>query len=606
MAAKSTGFPGKGDKMNTLVLLAVCLVILLCGYIFYGRWLVKQWGVGEGDIPTPAHTMEDGVDYVPAKAPVLMGHHFSSIAGAGPITGPIAAAMFGWLPVTLWVLVGGIFFGGVHDFGALFASVRHNGQSIGEIIEANMSKKAKQLFIIFSYLTLILVVAAFAAIVASTFGATFENGVLNEAKSATPASVAMVSILFIVIAIIFGFAVYRRHASFAVSTLCGVAAIVICMAVGMNFHPFYFTTTTWMWLVGLYITIASVTPVWILLQPRDYLSSFLLYAMLIVAIIGIVGAHPDINPDFFPAFTNFVVTNKAGTQYLFPILFTTVACGAISGFHSLVSSGTTSKQLDKEKDAKPIAYGGMLLECVLAIITLCAIAYARETGHVKGATDIFAGGIAAMIAAIPGFSGMENIMYTLLVLTYSAFCLTSLDTATRLARFMFQEFWLEPGQTPKDINGGFKKLMVNPYFATILTVVLGIMLGMGGFAKIWGLFGAANQLLAAIGLIAVAAWLGNAGKNNKMFLVPMSFMLVVTISSLAIIVKNQTGMIMKGAADWGPYAQAIIGALLIILALQLAVEGYKTVMHPHAEKKVFGEPTETQMDEGELLGDDKE
>jgi len=211
-----------------------------------------------------------------------------------------------------------------------------------------------------------------------------------------------------------------------------------------------------------------------------------------------------------------------------------------------------------------------------------------------------------MIAAIPGFSGMENIMYTLLVLTYSAFCLTSLDTATRLARFMFQEFWLEPGQTPKDIKGGFKKLMVNPYFATILTVILGIMLGMGGFAKIWGLFGAANQLLAAIGLIAVAAWLGNAGKNNKMFLVPMSFMLVVTISSLAIIVKNQTGMIMKGAADWGPYAQAIIGALLIILALQLAVEGYKTVMHPHAEKKVFGEPTETQMDEGELLGDDKE
>ena len=208
-----------------------------------------------------------------------------------------------------------------------------------------------------------------------------------------------------------------------------------------------------------------------------------------------------------------------------------------------------------------------------------------------------------MIAAIPGFSGMENIMYTLLVLTYSAFCLTSLDTATRLARFMFQEFWLEPGQTPKDINGGFKKLMVNPYFATILTVVLGIMLGMGGFAKIWGLFGAANQLLAAIGLIAVAAWLGNAGKNNKMFLVPMSFMLVVTISSLAIIVKNQTGMIMKGAADWGPYAQAIIGALLIILALQLAVEGYKTVMHPHAEKKVFGEPTETQMDEGEVNGE---
>lgn len=563
--------------MNTLVLLAVCLVILFCGYVFYGRWLVKQWGVGEGDIPTPAHTMNDGIDYVPAKAPVLMGHHFSSIAGAGPITGPIGAAMFGWLPVTLWVLIGGIFFGGVHDFGALFASVRHKGQSIGEIISANMSKRAKQLFIIFSYLTLILVVAAFAAIVASTFGATYENGVLNEAKSATQASVAMVSLLFILVAIVFGFAVYRRHTSMVTSTILGVAAIVACMAVGMNWHPLYFSTTTWMWLIGLYITIASVTPVWILLQPRDYLSSFLLYAMLAVAAVGIVGAHPDIKPDLFPAYTGFAVDNGNGIQYMFPILFTTVACGAISGFHSLVSSGTTSKQLDKESDAKPIAYGGMLLECVLAIITLCAIAYARETGHVKGATDIFAGGIAAMIGAIPGLESMENSMYTLLVLTYSAFCLTSLDTATRLARFMFQEFWLEPGETPKDIKNGFKKMMVNPYFATVLTVFLGVMLGMNGFMKIWGLFGAANQLLAGIGLLAVAAWLGNAGKNNRMFLFPMSFMMVVTICSLALIVRNQILIIMKGGADWGPYAQAIIGSFLIVLALELAVEGYRTI-----------------------------
>lgn len=563
--------------MNTLVLLAVCLVILFCGYVFYGRWLVKQWGVGEGDIPTPAHTMNDGIDYVPAKAPVLMGHHFSSIAGAGPITGPIGAAMFGWLPVTLWVLIGGIFFGGVHDFGALFASVRHKGQSIGEIISANMSKRAKQLFIIFSYLTLILVVAAFAAIVASTFGATYENGALNEAKSATQASVAMVSLLFILVAIVFGFAVYRRHTSMVTSTILGVAAIVACMAVGMNWHPLYFSTTTWMWLIGLYITIASVTPVWILLQPRDYLSSFLLYAMLAVAVVGIVGAHPDIKPDLFPAYTGFAVDNGNGIQYMFPILFTTVACGAISGFHSLVSSGTTSKQLDKESDAKPIAYGGMLLECVLAIITLCAIAYARETGHVKGATDIFAGGIAAMIGAIPGLESMENSMYTLLVLTYSAFCLTSLDTATRLARFMFQEFWLEPGETPKDIKSGFKKMMVNPYFATVLTVFLGVMLGMNGFMKIWGLFGAANQLLAGIGLLAVAAWLGNAGKNNRMFLFPMSFMMVVTICSLALIVRNQILIIMKGGADWGPYAQAIIGSFLIVLALELAVEGYRTI-----------------------------
>ncbi len=563
--------------MNTLVLLLICVAILIGGYIFYGRWLCQQWGVGDNKEETPAHTMSDGVDYVPAKAPVLMGHHFSSIAGAGPITGPIGAAMFGWLPVTLWVLVGGIFFGGVHDFGALFASIRHKGQSIGEIISTNMSRRAKRLFLIFAYLTLILVVAAFASIVASTFGATYDDGVLNTAASASNASVAMVSLLFIVIAVIFGFCVYRRNTPMLISTVLGVLAIVLCMAIGMNYHPIYLSAKTWMIIVGIYIAIASVTPVWILLQPRDYLSSFLLYAMLIVAFIGVVGAHPNIDPELFPAFAGFAVDNGNGIQYLFPILFTTVACGAISGFHSLVSSGTTSKQLDKETDAKPIAYGGMLLECVLAVLTLCAIAYARQTGHTAGATDIFAGGIAAMVAAIPGLAGLENILYTLLILTYSAFCLTSLDTATRLARFMFQEFWLEPGQTVGDIKDGWKKVMVNPYFATIITVILGIALGMTGYSKIWGLFGAANQLLAGLGLLAVATWLGNVGKNNKMFLFPMAFMMVVTICSLILTVKNQIGLIAAGGADWGPWAQTILGILLIILAIILVIEGIQTL-----------------------------
>ncbi len=563
--------------MNTLVLLLICVAILIGGYIFYGRWLCQQWGVGDNKEETPAHTMSDGVDYVPAKAPVLMGHHFSSIAGAGPITGPIGAAMFGWLPVTLWVLVGGIFFGGVHDFGALFASIRHKGQSIGEIISTNMSRRAKRLFLIFAYLTLILVVAAFASIVASTFGATYDDGVLNAAASASNASVAMVSLLFIVIAVIFGFCVYRRNTPMLISTVLGVLAIVLCMAIGMNYHPIYLSAKTWMIIVGIYIAIASVTPVWILLQPRDYLSSFLLYAMLIVAFIGVVGAHPNIDPELFPAFAGFAVDNGNGIQYLFPILFTTVACGAISGFHSLVSSGTTSKQLDKETDAKPIAYGGMLLECVLAVLTLCAIAYARQTGHTAGATDIFAGGIAAMVAAIPGLAGLENILYTLLILTYSAFCLTSLDTATRLARFMFQEFWLEPGQTVGDIKDGWKKVMVNPYFATIITVILGIALGMTGYSKIWGLFGAANQLLAGLGLLAVATWLGNVGKNNKMFLFPMAFMMVVTICSLILTVKNQIGLIAAGGADWGPWAQTILGILLIILAIILVIEGIQTL-----------------------------
>mgnify|MGYP002509699584 FL=1 len=564
--------------MNSLLLLIICIAILVLGYIFYGGWLCKQWGVGDSRKPTPAHEMEDGVDYVPAKAPVLMGHHFSSIAGAGPITGPIGAAMFGWVPVVLWILVGGIFFGGVHDFGALFASIRHKGQSIGEIISTNMSKRAKMLFTIFAYLTLILVVAAFASIVATTFGAVVDDaGAIDRAASATNASVAMVSLLFIVIAIVFGFMVYRRNASMAVSTILGVVAIAICMVIGMNFHPIYLTTKAWMIIVGIYIAIASVTPVWILLQPRDYLSSFLLYAMLAVALVGVVISHAGMGGgDGLAAFNGFAVDNGNGMQYLFPVLFTTVACGAISGFHSLVSSGTTSKQLDKETDAKPIAYGGMLLECVLAVITVCAINFAYKNGITSGATAIFAGGISQMYGGVFG-EGVVSVLNTLLVLTYSAFCLTSLDTATRLARFMFQEFFLEPGQTVDDIKDGWKKTLVNPYVSTIITVILGIALGMTGYSKIWGLFGAANQLLAGIGLLAVATWLGNVGKNNKMFLFPMGFMIIVTICSLCVTVKNQIGIISAGGADWGPYAQAILAVILIILAVVLVIEGIQTL-----------------------------
>ncbi|MCI9395670.1 MAG: carbon starvation protein A [Lachnospiraceae bacterium] len=564
--------------MNSLLLLIICIAILVAGYIFYGGWLCKQWGVGDSKKPTPAHEMEDGVDYVPAKAPVLMGHHFSSIAGAGPITGPIGAAMFGWVPVVLWILIGGIFFGGVHDFGALFASIRHKGQSIGEIISTNMSKRAKMLFTIFAYLTLILVVAAFASIVATTFGAVVdEAGAIDQAASATNASVAMVSLLFIVIAIVFGFMVYRRNASMAVSTILGVVAIALCMVIGMNFHPIYLTTNTWMIIVGIYIAIASVTPVWILLQPRDYLSSFLLYAMLAVALVGVVISHAGMGgADGLAAFNGFAVDNGNGMQYLFPVLFTTVACGAISGFHSLVSSGTTSKQLDKETDAKPIAYGGMLLECVLAVITVCAINFAYKNGITAGATAIFAGGISQMYGGIAS-EGVVTVLNTLLVLTYSAFCLTSLDTATRLARFMFQEFFLEPGQTVDDIKDGWKKTLVNPYVATIITVILGVVLGMTGYSKIWGLFGAANQLLAGIGLLAVATWLGNVGKNNKMFLLPMGFMIIVTICSLCVTVKNQIGIISAGGADWGPYAQAILAVILIVLAIVLVIEGIQTL-----------------------------
>ena len=565
--------------MNAAVLLIISIAILVVGYIFYGGWLSKKWGVDPNKV-TPAHTMEDGVDYVPAKAPVLMGHHFSSIAGAGPINGPIQAAVFGWVPVALWVLIGGIFFGGVHDFGALFASVRNKGKSIGTVIEDSIGLKAKRLFLIFAYLTLLLVVAAFASIVANTFKATFlENGAVDIAASSANASTAMISIFFIVLAIFFGFFVYRRDAPLGISTIIGVALIAIAMVVGLKWHPLYLSYETWMIICGIYILVASVTPVWILLQPRDYLSSFLLYGMMILAVVGIIGCHPSI--DTMPAFTGFKDTlapTGSSIGYLFPALFVTIACGAISGFHSLVGSGTTAKQLNREQDAQPIAYGGMLIESALAIISLCAVAYIWKDyadGTTVVPTAVFAGGLSAMLGELFG-AGAQSVTYSMLILAVSAFCLTSLDTATRLARYMFQEFWMKPGESIKDMTGA-RKVLTNPYVATAITVVIGIALGMTGYAKIWALFGAANQLLAALGLLAVAAWLGKIGRNNKMFLFPMAFMLIVTLTSLVFTIITQVNLITSGAdVTWG-IVRGVIAVLLIILAIDLVVEGVKTL-----------------------------
>ena len=566
--------------MNAALFLIIGCAVLVVGYIFYGGWLAKKWGVDNSRV-TPAHELEDGTDYCPAKAPVLMGHHFSSIAGAGPINGPIQAAVFGWVPVMLWILIGGIFFGGVHDFGALFASIRHKGESIGEVIGDAIGAKAKKLFIVFAYLTLILVVAAFASIVANTFKATYTaDGAVDLAASAANASTATISILFIVMAILFGFFVYRRNAPLGISTVIGVIGIVVCMIIGLNWHPIYLSYNVWMIIVGLYIAVASVTPVWILLQPRDYLSSFLLYGMMVLAIVGIIGAHPDVDMPAFLGFKDTLAPTGTSLGYMFPALFVTIACGAVSGFHSLVGSGTTSKQLDQEKDAKPIAYGGMLIECALALISLAAVSFIwteYASGEIVTPTQVFATGISRMVASIPGLAGAQGTIASLLVLTVSVFCLTSLDTATRLARYMFQEFWLKPGETYKDATG-IKAVLCNPVVATAITVVLGVGLGMTGYSKIWPLFGAANQLLAALALLTVCAWLGNIGRNNKMFYFPMAFMLVVTLVSLFQTVTSKVSVIAAGAAsDWGPYAQAILGTLLFVLAIVLAVEGCMTI-----------------------------
>ena len=574
--------------MNAVLILLVSIVLLVIGYVFYGGWLAKQWGI-DPNRPTPAHEMEDGIDYVPAKAPVLMGHHFSSIAGAGPINGPIQAAVFGWVPVLLWVLIGGVFFGGVHDFGALFASIRHKGQSIGEVISDSMGRTAKRIFIIFGYLTLLLVVAAFASIVANTFGTTTSAGVMREgAALEANLSTAMISLLFIVLAMIFGFLVYRRNMSVGPATAIGILGIVAIVFIGLNFHPVALSYNVWMWVLGLYILVASVTPVWILLQPRDYLSSYLLYFMIVVSVIGVLGAA--VTGTATLAIPAFGLAEAKGnglftTGSVFPALFITIACGAISGFHSLVSSGTTAKQIDNERNAQPIGYGAMLIECVVAVLALCAVGYvwtdavgeiSADTGKLVSAfaspTAVFATGISKMIGSFTS-EGVQNVMYQMLVLAVSVFCLTSLDTATRLARYMFQEFWLEDGETPEDVTDG-RRILVNPIFATAVTVVLGIALGMTGYAKIWPLFGAANQLLAALGLIAVCAWLGNIGRNNKMFFIPMCFMLVVTVVSL---IQTIIAKVTAGGDVWN-YIQALIAVLLVVLAIVLAVIAFRTLV----------------------------
>lgn len=526
--------------MNSLTLLLISALILFIGYVCYGGYLAKKWGVDDTR-KTPAHTKYDGVDYVPAKSPVLLGHHFASIAGAGPIVGPIQAAIFGWIPVALWVLIGSIFFGGVQDFGSLFASIRHEGKSIGEIIESNMGKKGKKLFALFAWLTLVLVVAAFANIVADNFVST------PQAASA--------SIFFIVLAILFGIAVYRFKMPLIPASVVGVLMLFGCIYLGFLF-PIALSKQTWIILLMIYIFIASVTPVWILLQPRDYLNSYLLYAMIIGALLGIVILRPEIQMDGFIGF-------NVGGQYLFPVLFVTVACGAISGFHSLVGSGTSSKQLYKESDAKKIGYGAMLIEGLLAIVALITVAYIsnKQFGSLLGdggPVNVFSEGIANFMAS---FGIPFGIGKTFTSLAISAFALTSLDTATRLGRFIFQEFFDTNELNNKEATKA--NPLSNMYVSTTITVVCSGLLAVMGYEKIWPIFGSANQLLAAIALMAIAIWLANSNKSFKEFIIPIIFMFIVTIVSLCFNIKANIGV---------NYALVIIAVLLLVLAIILIKE----------------------------------
>lgn len=565
--------------MTALLIIIVAIALLVCGYIFYGSWLAKQWGI-DPSRKTPAIEMEDGVDYVAAKPVVLLGHHFSSIAGAGPINGPIQASVFGWVPVFIWCIVGGIFFGGLQDFGSLFASVRNEGKSVGEIIETSMGEKSKKLFIIFALLVLILVIASFVNVVAGTFF-TKEGGFGIVANPTGNQTTAMISLLFIVLAIIYGILTNRLGVKTVPATIIGIAGIIVAVVIGLNFG-FVMGRTPWILFVGAYITIASLVPVWILLQPRDYLSSFLLYAMIGLAIIGIVISAFTGNVTFqIPAFTG--LTTKIGP--MFPALFITVACGACSGFHSLISTGTTSKQLANEKDAKPIGYGSMLIESALGIISLIAVGMVFEkytAGEFGSPAVAFASGIAIMFGVET--STVYGTIYALLTLAVSVFALTSLDTGTRLSRFMFAELFLKDNEeTYKDATGA-RKVLAHPLFGTILMVAIGCILGGLSLSQIWGLFGAANQLLAGIALMAVAAWLGNVGKNNKMFFVPMIFMLAATLTSLVITVIGKIKAVAAGTALWGDWFQLLFASAMAILAVILVVEGVQTFKKQMSKK----------------------
>jgi len=571
--------------MSALLIIIAAIALLFCGYVFYGSWLAKQWGIDPAR-KTPAQENADGVDYVAAKPAVLMGHHFSSIAGAGPINGPIQAAVFGWVPVFLWCVVGGIFFGGLQDFSSLFASARNEGKSVGEIIKASMGKTSKKLFILFALLVLILVIASFVNVVAGTFAsaanATGQVAFGIVSNPTGPQTTAMISLLFIVLAVVYGILTNRLGLSTLPATVIGLIGIVVAVVIGLNFG-FAMSRTAWIVFIGLYITVASLVPVWILLQPRDYLSSFLLYAMMALALVGIVVSAITGTATFeLPAFTGW--STKIGP--MFPALFITVACGACSGFHSLISTGTTSKQLDNEKNAKAIGYGSMLIESALGIISLIAVGMVSKTfivdGAFKGAPPVaFAQGIAKMF----GYADNNNAIYALLTLAVSVFALTSLDTGTRLSRFMFSELFLKEGEaTYKDAKNPVRKVLAFPLFGTVLMVVIGCVLGGLQLSQIWGLFGAANQLLAGIALMAVAAWLGEVGKNNKMFIIPTIFMLAATLTQLVrTILAKVTAMahaatpeLAAKAFHWGNWFQLVFASAMAILAVVLVVEGART------------------------------
>ncbi len=525
--------------MSLSILLLISAIILLLAYRIYGKYVYNKFGLSDAR-KAPSHTHRDGIDYEPSKPIVVLGHHFASIAGAGPIVGPIIAVTFGWIPAVIWILVGGIFFGAVHDLGSMAASLRTEGKSIGVIIRNQIGVKGKQLFILFSFSTLILVIGVFSDIIAKTF-------VANP-------GVASASILFIFLAVAFGYLnrlVGNKNIAFITITVIGVVLMYYFVYLGTQI-PLALDYTWWVGGLLVYAFIASVTPVSLLLQPRDYLNSYLLYGMMIAAVAGVIVADPEIK------MSTEVQISSESLGYVFPVLFVTIACGAISGFHSLVASGTTSKQLDKESDAKIVGFGGMLIESFLAIISVGAVIILSRTEYldrltVEGPVALFSTGLGGMISSL-GIS--ESFAVGFVALTVSAFALTTLDTCTRLARFTLQEYFEDMPQPAAQV------MAKNRYLSTTIVVILSVLLlASGEFEKLWPIFGSANQLLAALALLTIGVWLIKKNISATFVTIPMFFMFTVTLASLGLFAW-------KNFQDEG-YILASIASILFVLAIAL-------------------------------------
>ena len=540
--------------MNGLVIVLIGIVALSAGYLLYGRWLAKKWGI-DPKAKTPAYTHEDGQDYVPSSKFTVFSHQFSSIAGAGPVTGPILASVFGWVPVLLWLIIGGLFFGAVQDFGALYASVKNEGKSMGKIIEKYIGKTGRKLFMLFCWLFTLLVIAAFTDMVAGTF-----NGVgLDSAETAyANSAAASISMLFIVVAVIFG--VIQKHVGKMnewVKAVVAIALLVAMFAVGMKL-PIYASKTAWIYIIMAYLFLASVLPMWLLMQPRDYMTTFMLLGMIIGAVVGVVVAHPQMQLNAFNGFN----VNGSG---LFPTLFVTIACGAVSGFHSLVSSGTSSKTVSNEKDMPMIGYGAMVVESLLGIVALVVVGAVAVGGTKPEGTPfaIFSSGVAGFLEKLGVPVQVATVFMTMCV---SALALTSLDSVARIGRMSFQELFYGESTDPKQMTPA-QRVLTNKYFATVITLFFGYLLTLGGYSNVWPLFGSANQLLAAMVLIALAVFLKTTGRTGWTLYIPMFVMLAVTFTAL---VQKTIALAANIAAH---NATFLVDGLQLIVALLLMILG---------------------------------